>query len=225
MSERCGRAGARLRGERERLSGVEHGRGIDRHEASHPAVEVVSEAVDGGVEQALVSGELLQRANARPGAHDGDDIARLNVMIDELLQCRADLRDAYRRESEIIDHQRDHALHLAGFDGKRRWDSDYSAFGGCRRERSRRLDALADIVEVGDLLRGSVLEDFKVVGFEIGHRMASRIGDHGIDPHEIHVDTNHKRVGVLRRGIRSGCSNLGGREHTREEYGCDAVQG
>ena len=82
---------------------------------------VVLHVVDGGVQDLLVAGELLQRAHAGAGADDAHQVARLHLAVHVFLKRLADARDAVEREAEIVDHQSDGAADLFRPGGHRRW--------------------------------------------------------------------------------------------------------
>src|SRR5215213_380084 len=85
----------------------------------------VAAALDGGVEQTLVGGELLRPARPRARAQDGDEVVRLHLLVHELPQAGAHGRDALEREAEVIYDERDGAPHLPALKrggGRRRAD-------------------------------------------------------------------------------------------------------
>ena len=178
---------------------------VDGSECAHPAApqHVEFHAIDGGVEHALVGGELLQRAHARPGADDGHQVARLHLLIDELLQRAADLRHALERQPQVVNHQCDRAPHLVRTQPHRRWSGCAAnrRDGRLGRYRSRGWRGRRDVGEMRDLLRLSVLENLKVVSGQIGHLFAFAVGDHGV--HLDQVD-GHPQHGHVRRLLCRG---------------------
>lgn len=62
----------------------------------------------------LVGAELLHRAHARAGAYDGDHVAGLHLLVDELLERNPHLRSALKGESEIIHDERQRTANLLG---------------------------------------------------------------------------------------------------------------
>ena len=58
------------------------------------------------MKQTLVSGELLQRPDTRPGSNDGDQIALLHLLVDESLKCSSCVNGALKRQGKIVDNKR-----------------------------------------------------------------------------------------------------------------------
>ena len=66
------------------------------------------------------------------------------------------------------------------------------------------LDRDVDQRERGDLLRLAVLEHLEVLGAQVGHQVALRVGDERVHFHVVHLDAegDGRRLGARRLGRR-----------------------
>ena len=155
------------------LSSVRGDRGEAADAGSAHRIEL--HQIDGRVQQALIGGELLQRAHTRAGADDGHQVARLHLLAHEFPERILNASHALGRKPEVIHHECDGAADLGRFQS------------GCAGADCR---ARGYIGEVANGLRLSVLQNAKVVGFEIGYRPAAAIGHDGIDLDQVDVNAD-----------------------------------
>ena len=67
------------------------------------------QTVGGKMQQALVSRELLERTDATRRPNDRDEVARLDLRVDVLVNGIPHVEHALEREAEIVDDERDRA--------------------------------------------------------------------------------------------------------------------
>ena len=79
------------------------------------ALKRKADAIDGGMQQAAIGCELLQRADAAGGAEDGDEIAGRELRVDVVREHLPHVGGALARQAEIVDDDgHDPAGALAG---------------------------------------------------------------------------------------------------------------
>ena len=90
------------------------GTGIDRlhRRESGAAAGIPAQALHGGEQETPVGGELIERAHATTGADDGDQVAGLKLLVDEVLQVVSHFAHALEGQAEVVHNQDDGAAHL-----------------------------------------------------------------------------------------------------------------
>jgi hypothetical protein len=84
-----------------------------------PPNGVPPQPLNRSIQEIFVRGELLQEAHPFPGAEDGHKIPWAHLVHHKPAQGFPDILDAYRRKSEIVDHQSDGSPHFIASDSAR----------------------------------------------------------------------------------------------------------
>src|SRR5207253_11323930 len=150
---------------------------------------------DGGDQQTFVARELLAGVRPAEGVHDGHEIVRAEMPLDELARGALDAFAAPEARMPIVDdHHVDPAVERAlvaldvGFNGELR-----------AKRALKFFDRDVDEREGGDRLRPAVLEHLKIFLREIADEGAGAVRDERIDLDVINLDLE-SRLLRLRRG-------------------------
>jgi hypothetical protein len=153
---------------------------------------------DRRLQHALVGRELLEVARAAPGAHDRDQLARREPLVDQPVQRPARLHVALEGQREIVDHDR----HRARLRARRQHGRSARRTGRSRCRRALGAPG-AHVAEVRDRALLPVLRDLEVVGREVDDLAPLLVGHDRVDLHELDADGHDERR-ALDRGLRQG---------------------
>ena len=144
---------------------------------------------------ALVRSELLQRSHAAAGANDGHEIAGLHLFVNKFLERAAHVIGTLKRETEIVNYNRDRPTNVAWFKPRgrhgRRVFVDRFRLCGPRRD----CISLSHVVgKVRDLLLPAVFVNLDLFGLQIGDDLAVLVGDHSVNLDQIGRDLHDINV-------------------------------
>ena len=159
-----------------------------------PRRTVPAQAIDRGMQHASIGGERLQRAARPAGPDERDEIGRLQLAVDECMERALGVLKALDREAQIVDHDRQRALHRLALHGRWGPKAATSTREPARADnrRSRRFAPLRNQHrhELGKRHRLplAILTHLEILGGQVADDAAIAIGHDRIDPHG--VDTN-----------------------------------
>ena len=123
------------------------------------AIAVPLDALDGRCQLTFIGRKTLQGAHATAAANDRHQVAGLHLFVDEFLQCLPDEDDALKRQTQIVDDNRDGALdvlamHDSGRGGWRVFISSRRLRLGFRGRGNAQV-----VTEISDFLFVTVFEN------------------------------------------------------------------
>ena len=174
---------------------------------THGGAEVPQQTVGRQMQQALVGRELLQRTDAAGRPNDRDEVARLDLRVDVLVDGIAHVEHALEREAEIVDDERDRARDLVGRGPGRpqrarrgrlrpRLRGAFAAAGGRRPRSGQRLGLIlcADVERLLERLVSAADGDVEVVARQIRDQLSVTIRHDGIDGDEMRGRAKDGRI-------------------------------
>lgn len=159
------------------------------------------QVLDRGVQHAAIGRERLQPVHRPARADERDEIAGLHRFVDEVVQAALGVMEAFDREAQIIDDDRDGALDVLAAHGRVRQGrrADHVVRFQCRGgRRPLRRNEHRHVLGERHLLRLAVLKDLEVVRREVAHDLAVLVGDDRVDAHGINRDAKSRRLRFLR---------------------------
>ena len=140
-----------------------------------------------------IGGERLQRAARPSGPDERDEVSRLKLAVNECMEGSLRALKALDRETQIVDYDRQRALHCLALHGHGRQRRGLDR--GTRRRNNPRSRLFARLRhqhrhELGKRHRllFAILTHFEILSGQVADDAAVAIGHDGIDPHG--VDTN-----------------------------------
>src|SRR5881394_1044290 len=158
---------------------------------------LITQPIGRGQQDGFVVGELLQEPELTGGRVDLHSIVLLHIILNEALQHLTRVRDAPRREMQIVYEEKHGASAIerqrGGGAGHRRaaCGSDLRLFAAA---------AGRDAIEEGNLARFAVYSEQQLFALEAVNEIALLIEDREIRLHQFGVDPDHIVAGLLSQG-------------------------